>query len=336
MIKIFVVIDKLLITDENSWELHFASLIHGYIESSNINYLVQEINDLDTIKTYFKTGYIEPHDKFIFPNAWTSMTSYIKHWSENYNTPVEMIGLWSRGCYLTEDSEYKPIVDCNWRKVHERASFRCLDKSFFISEFHKEQFKIHVSKHVHPERLNVIQFPLDYLNLEMSGYTSNYYKQDMLIFPWQTYTDLHEQIMYDFIRVYNDIQIIFAQEKEPMERGQLLTQISKAKVALLPYNSPVIGNEIYECLLLGTIPLVPDIEGLRDLVPDEFRYPLEWTKSIFNYSKFAPCLTNKIKELVYHYDDYIPLIESHRQYLYEKFYDSEKIIDQIFGNSKRN
>ena len=140
---------------------------------------------------------------------------------------------------------------------------------------------------------------MDYLDLEMSKYTSNYYKQDMLIFPWHKYSDLHEQIMYDFIRVYNDIQIIFAQEKEPMERRQLLTQISKAKVAFLPYDSPRIGKEIYECFLLGTIPLVPDIEGLRDLVPDEFRYPPEWTENIFNYSKFAPDLTSKIKDLIY-------------------------------------
>jgi hypothetical protein len=337
MIKIFVVIDD-LITDENSWETHLASLLQGYVESSNIDCIVQEIRnkDLSTIKTYFQTGYIEPQDKFIFPNSWTSMTSYIRHWSENYNKPVEMIGFWSRGCYLNEDSEYRPLNDRNWRKVHERASFRCLDKSFFISEYHKEQFRIYVSKHVFPERLNVIQFPLDYLDLEMSKYTSDYFKQNMLIFPWHKYSDLHEQIMYDYIRVYKDIQIIFAQEKSPLERHQLLSQISKAKVAFLPYDSPRIGKEIYECFLLGTIPLVPDIEGLRDLVPEAFRYPPEWTENIFNYSKYAPDLTSKIKELVYHYDDYKPLIKEQREYLYVNFYDSQKIIEQIFDNTNRN
>ena len=41
MTKIFVVIDS-LITDENSWEPHFASLLQGYVESSNLDYLVQE------------------------------------------------------------------------------------------------------------------------------------------------------------------------------------------------------------------------------------------------------------------------------------------------------
>jgi hypothetical protein len=170
----------------------------------------------------------------------------------------------------------------------------------------------------------------------MSKYTSDYFKQNMLIFPWHKYSDLHEQIMYDYIRVYKDIQIIFAQEKSPLERHQLLSQISKAKVAFLPYDSPRIGKEIYECLLLGTIPLVPDIEGLRDLVPEPFRYPPEWTESIFNYSKYAPDLTSKIKELVYHYDEYKPLIKEQQEYLYVNFYDSQKIIEQIFDNTNRN
>jgi hypothetical protein len=268
----------------------------------------------------------------VFPNAWSSMTVYVRHWSENYQVPVKMIGFWSRGCYLNLDSEYRPLNDRNWRKVHERASFRCLDKSFFVSEFHKEQFRIYVSKFVFPERLNVMPFPLEYLVLDMSLYKDSYFKQSMVIFPWNKYSTLQEQIVYDFIRVYKDIKVIFAQERLPLTRDQLLNQVAKAKVAFLPYDSPNIGKEIYECFLLGTIPLVPDIEGLKDLVPLDFRYPPEWTANIFNYSKFAPDLTGKIKHLIENYDFYIPLIKEQQTHLFETFYDSEPIIKEIFGN----
>jgi hypothetical protein len=334
MKKIFVVIDK-LISDENSWELHVSSLLHGYTEASNSEYTVYEVSDLETIKEYFRTGYITTEDIFVFPNAWTTMTINIKHWSENYQIPVKMLGFWSRGCYINQDIEYRPLNDRNWRKVHERSSFRCLDKSYFISEYHKEQFRIYVSKFVFPERLNILPFPLDYLNMELSAYKGNYYKQNTIIFPWDKYTSLHEQIMYDFIRVYKDINIIFAQERVPLTRVQLMTQISKAKIAFLPYSYPNIGKEIYECILLDTIPLVPDIEGFRNLLPAEFRYPPEWTENIFNYSKYAPDLTAKIKDLIYNYDLHKPLIEKTQNYLYSEFFDSEKIIHQIFGINKR-
>ena len=40
MKKIFVVIDK-LISDENSWELHVSSLLHGYAEASDSDYMIE-------------------------------------------------------------------------------------------------------------------------------------------------------------------------------------------------------------------------------------------------------------------------------------------------------
>lgn len=331
MKRVYIVIDP-LITDEDSWETHLSSLLYGYVESNELDdYEIRQVTDLHLIKQSFQTGYITTEDIFVFPNAWTSMTTYIRHWSENYEIPVKMIGLWSRGCYINHDSEYRPLNDRNWRKVHERASFRCLNKSFFISEYHKEQFRIYVSKFVFPERLNIIKFPMDYLSRELSLYKDDFYKQDMIVFPWSKYTNLHEQIMYDFIRVFNKAQIIFAQERLPMERHQVITQLAKAKIAFLPYESPNIGKEIYECLLLDTIPLVPDIDGLKDLVPEEFRYPIEWTNSIFNYCKYAPDLTTKINDLLTNYESYKPLITSQVFYLNANFYDSIDLINEIFN-----
>ena len=334
--RLFVVIDD-LITDENSWETHLSSMLQGYVEATNTDCAIIEVHDSETIKAYFQTGFVEIGDKFIFPNAWTPMTIYVKHWAENYDLPVELIGFWSRGCYINQDPIYRPMNNRDWRKVHERASFRCLDKSYFISEYHKEQFRIYISKNVFPDRLTVSAFPLDYLNLELESFKSAVYKQDIITFPWHKYTDLHEQIMYDFIRVFSgEISVVFAQEKSNLPRFQLMNQLAKSKVAFLPYNHPNLGKEIYECLILGTIPLVPDIEGVKDFVPEEFTYPPEWTENIFNYSRSAPDLTAKIRNLTKNYRDYVPLIDEYKDYLYEHHFDSEKIITQLFENYKRN
>jgi hypothetical protein len=333
--KLFIVIDP-LITSDTDWESHFASILHGYIEAtSDTSYEVIQINDVALMKEHFQSKYITDSDKVIFPNAWINSVPYIKHWCEIYNITPELIGFWSKGCYINSDTEYRPLNDRNWRKVRERGNFRCLDKSYFISEYQKEQFRIYVSKIVFPERLHVCAFPLDYLELEASMYIGEYYKQNQVIFPWNKFSQLNEQIMYDFIRVFKDIKVIFAQEKTPLERDQLLTQISKAKVAFLPYTFPDIGKEIYECVLLETIPLVPDIEGLEDLVPSVFRYPKEWTENIFNYSKHAPDLIAKIRELNEHYDEYLDLLKEHKKYLHEKYFDSIEIIEKIFDHNTR-
>jgi hypothetical protein len=332
MKKVYVVVDKFL-TDEDSWETHLTSLLAGYVESKGIkDVIVEEISELSTIKTYFEIKYIEPTDVFVFPDSWTNMIPYIKHWSEIYKIPVKMIGLWSRGCYINEDPVFRPIGDRNWRKVHERTNFRCMDKSFFINDYFKEQYRIYVSKLAFPERLHTCKFPLDYLSLELSIAKDKYYKQNSIIFPWQKYTSREEKMVYDFTRVFKGhANVIFAQEYVPLNRLGLLNQLSRAKIAFLPYQSPNIGKEIYECLLLETIPMVPDYEAFRELVPEPFRYPPEWTESIFSYSEHGPKLTEKIKEVLHNYEEYLPMIKELRESTTEQFFDSEQIINEIFG-----
>lgn len=331
---VYVVVDPLIAKDD-SWETHLASLLQGYIEAKgDEDCKVVEIVDIADIKALFESKSISNEDKFIFTNAWSSATRYVKHWAETNQVDVELVGFWTNGCYIDYDKEYKPTTEITWRKLYEKGSFDCLNKNFFISKFYADKFKS--LQKVNEDKLHIMPFPLDYLDLEMSLFNGLFNKQNLIVFPWSQYTQLQEAIVYDFIRVHKDIQIVFAQEHVPLERHQLLRQLSRAKLSLLPYTNPNIGVEIYECILLGTIPLVPDINGLRELVPEEFRYPADWTSSIFNYSKFAPDMTSKVKELVKNYDSYRPLIKQTQEYLYENYFDSEKLIEQIFVSTKRN
>lgn len=335
MKTIYIVIDP-IITNENSWEIHLSSILQGYIESIDLQGVaIEEIQNLSIIQSYFRNKQIKNGDKFIFPNSWTSMINYVKHWSELYKIDVEMIGFWSHGCYIGSDPEWRPHWDRNWRKVYERSHFRCLDKSYFINEYQKEQFRIYVSKRVFPDRLHITPFPLEYLNMELASYKEMYYKQNMIVFPWHNYTPMDVSIVTDFVRVFNDYQVVFAQKNFTISRKQLLTQLAKAKVAFLPYQSPNIGKEIYECLLVNTIPLVPDLDGLREFVPEEFRYPVEWTDNIFNYATHATKLTDRIFDLINNYHSYKRLIEDQIHYSYEHYYDSEKIIEIIFDKNER-
>lgn len=329
MRKIIVVTDN-LIADTEQWEIHLASVLQGYVESTNLqNIHIEQITDISILKNYFDTGQISANDTFIFTNAWSPNATYVKHWAEICKVEIKLIGFWTHEANINGQ---KPLHTQTWRKFSELASFRCLDKSYFISNYYKELVQPLVSKYIYAERVKVISYPLDYLSLEMSAYKDSYYKQNIIVFPWSKYTELHEQIVYDFIRAYKDIHVLFAQERKPLERPLLLDQISKAKLAFLPYKSANIGEEIYECLLLGTIPLVPDLKGFENLVPAEFRYPPEWTENIYSYCTHAPDLISKIRNLVVNYDTYKQVIKDHLDYLYEHYYDSEQIIKELFGN----
>jgi hypothetical protein len=330
MRTVYIVIDKLL-TEEDSWETNLTSLLQGYVEASAIsNFKIEEVHDTIKVKSLFETKTVKPKDIFIFTNAWTASIQYIKHWSESYKTPVTMLGFWSKGCFINSDPEFRPLNDRSWRKLHETTNMKCLDKSFFLNDWYKNQFQNEISRGTNSDKLQICKFPLDYLSLELSLIKDSYYKKNMVIFPWRNYNSLHEQIVYDFIRVFKKSQVIFAQENSPMQRTPLIHQMSKAKVAFLPYTHPNIGQEIYECFLLEIIPIVPDIDGFKELVPKEFRYPPEWTESIFNYCKFAPDLTGKIQTMLDSYEELKPLLLQHQERLTEHYFDSEQIIKEIF------
>jgi hypothetical protein len=81
---------------------------------------------------------------------------------------------------------------------------------------------------------------------------------------------------------------------------------------------------------------VPDLELYRDIVPDEFRYPPEWTETIFNYCRYAPDMSLKINDLIVNFEKYKPLMIEHTNKLSEKMYDSVNIINEIFGTYNKN
>lgn len=330
MKKVYIVIDKNH-TEEDSWETHLSSLLLGYVDAANLqDVIIEEVSELSTIKTYFEIKYITSNDIFVFTNAWDSTISTIKHWSEIYKVPVKLIGFWHTGSFVKSSTEYRPNNDSLWRRKHEYVNMLCLDESLFIDDCYRDQFIDVITHGKYLQKLNICKFPLDYLSLEMSLIKDKYYKQNMVVFPWAEYDALQEQIMYDLIRVLKGSQVIFACEHSAMDRYQILDYIAKSKVVLLPYTNVNLGKEIYECYLLETIPLIPDIEGFEDLVPEEFRYPPEWTSSILNYSKFGTDFTAKIHNLLDNYDNIKPLILDYQTKLTEKYFDSEQIIKKIF------
>jgi hypothetical protein len=332
MKKLYVIVDSLF-SNESDWEWQILPLLQGYIDSMDIqNYEVLQVNSLQEVQSLFQNNAVSKLDTFICTNGWSPMVAYIRHLAEGIKIKPRIVSFWSNGCFNNTDSTFRPLNDRNWRKVYERAHHRCSDKSFFCSEYFKEQFRIYVAKRVFTDRLTVMPFPLDYLLGELAEYRDGYFKTDVILFPWgkETYNTMQEQIIYDVIRVFRDKQVIFAQENGAMPREQILKQIARSKCVFLPYASANIGKEIYECLILGAVPLVPALPGFVEFLPEEFLYPMEWTDTIFNYCIHAPKLIERISDIVNDYGKYVNLISETEQRLTATRFSSVKFMEEIF------
>jgi hypothetical protein len=209
-----------------------------------------------------------------------------------------------------------------------------LHGNFFICQEDLDAFRTSINRQL--KSLHVCKFPLEYLGLELAKMKNNFKKSDMLVFPFYHWEEYHESIFYDWKRTLKGVQPVFCNEKERLTRSHLMNQLATAKVAWLPYDMPNLGQQIYECLLVGTIPMVPDLPKLQKFVPKEFMYPAEWTTNVLKYAKHAPDLIGMIYEFTNNYEAYKELIDHQVEYLTEHYYDSEEFLEKIFGNLNKN
>ena len=272
------------------------------------------------------------YDKIIYPNAWCSMPIYVRHLFENSKTTLpKTYAFWRRGSFINADANYRPIWNRDYRKSFERALHRCIDKSFLFTDLHVNQFRHFICRpRLKPWRVIKCNFPLkDIPNDIRSELTAT--KQDLVVFPFKNPTELEDKIIYDLKRTLAPSMVHSINEVTKITREQYLYQCSSAKIMFLPLHYESIGQYIYEAYALKCIPVVPDIEYYRDFVPEEFRYNPDVTLTIYNYTLLAEQLTNKIKHLLEHYDEYVNVLEEKMNYLTEKYYSLE-FLDIVFNN----
>jgi hypothetical protein len=330
---VYIVSDLNHIIDKDSWETHVSSTILGYLEVltqdlQDSKYNVINITDVYSIELLIKSKVILSDDVFVFTNAWTTNIPLIKAWCEYYEISPKMYGFWH------QDAISAPSHTFPWRKSFNLSICKCLHGNFFICQNDLDAFKTSINKDL--KSLQVCKFPMDYLGLELAKMKNQFGKNDMLVFPFYHWEEFHESIFYDWKRTLKGVQPVFCNEKERLTREHLMNQIASAKVAWLPYDVPNLGQQIYECLLLGTIPMVPSLPKLEKFVPKEFMYPKEWTLNVMKYAKHAPDLIAMIYEFTNNYQSYTQLIDEQVEYLTEHYFDSEDFLNKIFGNLNKN
>jgi hypothetical protein len=305
------------------------------LQLSNISKVVsvEQVTDVLSLKAKFETNFITDDDVFVISNSWASQLHIIKSWADKYNCSAKFIGFRCSGAWLPSSPDFNDYdIHETWQKTYEYNCSNLLDVSLFIDDVDLDNFHRTVTKKKFLDKQHVSPFPLDYLDIELETYFMDTYKKEMIIFPWDEFNIFHERMFYDFIRVFkNPIQAIWPQENSKLDRHLLMPMLAKSKIAFLPYRVPNMGIEIYECLILETIPLVPDFECFRHLVPDQFRYPAHWTHNMMSYTKHIYQLYDMIGDLLVNYNSYVPIMQEKREELYATRFNSTGLIKHVFS-----
>lgn len=245
-------------------------------------------------------------DIFVFANAWNYAAIPLSYFRDEFQMNIHIIGVWGDSLFNQQSPMWHRFKGKSkqWGRQVELALFNAYDMNCFLSEEHwqmfqrkfgnlKGSYKNKWSGQV-MSRYSITGYPFGYLEKE-SYYSTE--KKDVIIFPYSIHDDIQRDIFQGLKTELPQYTFAFAQKEfnnRLLYHGLLKDAKTMFCAEFAEYN-PVL---LYEAMLSGVFPMVPDNKIYQQLFPEYYRYPLSIPK--FKYSKSMYLLRNRhqLKEYV--------------------------------------
>ncbi len=235
----------------------------------------------------FQRGEVMPGDTFLITDAWHPGVHQIRYMSALLHKPVRLLGLFHAGHYDPNDflGRIAP-QDARWAKAMERALFEAYDISMFATQAHAELFRAGVSVAADDPRVAVCGWPMEYLAAELQPHLRQP-KENIVLFPHRLALEKQPKIFKDLAGSFPGWRFVACQETA-LSKRDYHGLLARSRVVFSCSLQETLGIGCYEGVLAGAVPVVPDRLSYREMYPEEFRYPAEWTASWETYLRHKP------------------------------------------------
>ena len=224
---------------------------------------------------------IRDGDVFVFAQAWNYVAVPLSYFRDEFQMNIHMIGFWGDSLFNQQSPMYKRFSgrkSMQWGRQFELTLFNSYDMNCFLCDDHWKMFKAKFGglkgtrKNYYngqvTSRYAITGYPFGYL--EKESYISDV-NRDMILFPYPLKEDLQCAIFADLKSQMPEYEFVFVQD-EFNNRLSYHSLLKDAKVMfcgnMAEYN-PVL---LYEAMLCGVWPMVPDLNFYKDVFPDRYRY----------------------------------------------------------------
>ncbi|MCF4123865.1 hypothetical protein [Methylobacterium sp. SyP6R] len=235
----------------------------------------------------FQRGEVQPGDTFLITDAWHPGVHQIRYMSALLRISVRVIGLFHAGHYDPNDflGRIAPR-DVTWAKAMERALFEAYGVSVFATHAHAELFRAGVGAAADDPRVAVCGWPMEYLAAELQPHLAQP-KENIVLFPHRLAPEKQPEIFKDLAGSFPDWQFVACQETA-LSKWDYHDLLARSRVVFSCSLQETLGIGCYEGVLAGAAPVVPDRLSYREMYPQGFRYPAEWTASWEAYQRHKP------------------------------------------------
>lgn len=342
-----------------NWQTNLQNIFEDYIQQKGLNYKVETIYDIQpnplsivdnrplTFKDIvdqqasqsirfaelFYNKSVKPGDHFIFMDAWNPAIFQLRYLSTVYRIPVWIHAFWQSGSF-NKTSYLAFAKTLTWQRNIERALVAAITHNYYDSDYHlsllKSLFKTFGAKVLFNADGRIIKAgpPMEHVREYAKQYKGTK-KRDMIMFADKGTVDRNMIIFRELQRALPQYEWVCLEDKMPNET-QYHGLLASAKYVLILDLIDSSSTTAFEAMMHGAIPLAPDRLNFQEIVPEQWRYPSEWTLSYLNYTENYTTIIEYIKDRMENYDTYKVGIEEWAKHLDENYFKVEALKRNLF------
>lgn len=277
---------------------------------------------------------IRDGDVVVFANAWNYIAIPLSLFRDEFQMKFHMIGMWGDSLYNQESPMWHRYhgIRKDWARQVELSLFNAFDVNCFWCERHLTMFKQKfLSRKDNMGSSRVTGYPFGYLAKESKVSDK---KLLTLVFPYNLRIDAHAALIQGLKTDLKEYEVVLAQEQtnnrlaynDLLDEAKLMCSFNKTEI------NPVL---LYEAMLRGALPLVPDTETYAEMFDRRFLYPSELAIAKNNKVMYLHRSRHQMEQIITdamnRYDELLPASLENAEEL-GKYYSNKpflKLLDEL-------
>lgn len=277
----------------------------------------------------FALGEISPGDTIIFGDAWNPTAMSVKYIELLIEHNITLVGFWRDGIYNVSSKIRNGLFrkPKKWAQSFERGLYGAFDHNCFITQDHKERFlrRYHL---VDGEKVHVVGLPYEYIT-ELRKQYKPVEKENIIVFPHDAIDEDQRNIIKALTNQFPDYTFIDCYELK-LDNSEYYSLLNRAK-AIMAFNlSETDPTNIYEGMLFGCVPIIPDRLIYKDIFPDKYQYPSHYTEPPFlNFVRGREYMHDCVHNVIKNYNDLSRDLKKESSEIGQKIFSNQRLISLL-------
>lgn len=280
---------------------------------------------LRTIMDMLLRGEIKNGDVFVFVNAWNFISVPLSYFKDEYGMDIKMVGFWGNALFNQESPMWQRFKRKykKWGRDFEGSLFNSYDMNCFLCDEHSDLFFNKYPRLKKHSNWAVTGFPFEYITRRIVKKD----KSNIILFPYEINSDLQIKVFKGLSTELPQYEFVYAQEHHN-NRILYLDLLRKSKAMFCGRYTEANPVVLWEGMLNGVVPMVPDKLMYYYMFPKDYQYPNELSSAKNN--KFLYLLRNRFQMV-----DFVKnIIDTYESSLDTLLFDANEMTKRYYSNER--